>query len=90
MVHAPFCHRWKGGARSWRRRKCFLSTIRRLVRGQIRNHLSDVIDILVKGGNEVTVYPTQYAAMRYVRPRKRRKDTTVWSQAEETAHWMRW
>ena len=35
-------------------------------KGQIRNHLSDVIDILVKGGNEVTVYPTQYAGDRCV------------------------
>ena len=28
---------------------------------RIKSRLSDIIDILVKGGNEVTVYPTQYA-----------------------------
>ena len=32
-------------------------------KGQIKNNLCDIIDVFVKAGNEVTVYPTQYAGV---------------------------
>lgn len=55
-------------------------------KGQIRNHLSDVIDILVKGGNEVTVYPTQYAgdAVRAAQEKAKRYDCVVASGGDGT------
>ena len=53
---------------------------------QIRNHLSDVIDILVKGGNEVTVYPTQGAgdAVRAAQEKAKRYDCVVASGGDGT------
>ena len=55
-------------------------------KGQIRTHLSDVIDILVKGGNEVTVYPTQYAgdAVRAAQEKAKRYDCVVASGGDGT------
>ena len=46
---------------------------------RIKSRLSDIIDILVKGGNEVTVYPTQYAgdAVRAAQEKARRYDCVV-------------
>lgn len=40
-------------------RKAFLIYNPRAGRGLITQHLSDVIDLLVKGGYTVEVYPTQ-------------------------------
>ena len=53
---------------------------------QIRNHLSGVIDILVKGGNEVTVYPTQCPgdAVRAAQEKARRYDCVVASGGDGT------
>lgn len=44
-------------------------------KAKIKNHLSEIIDIFVKSGYEVTVYPTQCEgdAVRAVRDKK--KDT---------------
>ena len=42
-------------------------------KAQIRNHLVDILDIFVKGGYEVTVYPTQ-ARGDAIKQTKRKKD----------------
>ncbi len=42
-------------------------------KAQIRNHLVDILDIFVKGGYEVTVYPTQ-ARGDAIKKTKRKKD----------------
>lgn len=43
-------------------------------KAQIRGHLLDIIDILVKGGYEVTVYPTQCQGDAVRATRERRED----------------
>ncbi len=55
-------------------------------KGQIRNHLSDIIDVLVKGGYEVTAYPTQYAgdAIRAAQEKAKRYDCVVCSGGDGT------
>lgn len=55
-------------------------------KGQIKNHLSDIIDVLVKGGNEVTVYPTQYEkdAVRAAAQKAKRYDCVVCSGGDGT------
>ena len=56
-------------------------------KGQIKNNLSDIIDIFVKAGNEVTVYPTQYAgdAVRMAAEKSKKYDLLVWHYAEQQA-----
>lgn len=55
-------------------------------KGQIRNHLSEIIDVLVKGGYEVTAYPTQCAgdAVRAAREKAKRYDCVVCSGGDGT------
>ncbi len=55
-------------------------------KGQIRNHLSDILDVLVKGGYEVTAYPTQCAgdAVRAAREKAKRYDCVVCSGGDGT------
>jgi YegS/Rv2252/BmrU family lipid kinase len=55
-------------------------------KGQIRNHLSDIIDIFVKAGNEVTIYPTQCAgdAVRVAAEKAKRYDCVVCSGGDGT------
>ena len=54
-------------------------------KGQIKNNLSDIIDIFVKAGNEVTVYPTQYAgdAVRMAAGKSKKYDHIVCSGGGE-------
>lgn len=55
-------------------------------KGQIRNYLSDIIDVFVKEGFEVTIYPTQYAgdAIRAAREKAKRYDWVVCSGGDGT------
>lgn len=55
-------------------------------KGLIKNHLLDIVDILVKGGYEVTVYPTQASgdALKVVRERKKRYELLVCSGGDGT------
>ena len=55
-------------------------------KGQIKNNLSDIIDIFVKAGNEVTVYPTQYAgdAVRMAAEKSKKYDLLVCSGGDGT------
>lgn len=55
-------------------------------KGQIKNHLLEITDILVKAGYEVTVYPTQSRgdAVRVVRERDRGYDLIVCSGGDGT------
>ncbi len=55
-------------------------------KGQIRNNLLDIIDIFVKGGYEVTAYPTQYAgdAIRAAEEDSARFDMVVCSGGDGT------
>lgn len=55
-------------------------------KGQIKNHLLEIIDVLVRGGYEVTVYPTQERgdATRAMRERKKRYDLVVCSGGDGT------
>ena len=55
-------------------------------KGQIRNHLLEIVDILVKDGYEVTVYPTQEQgdASRAMRERKKSYELIVCSGGDGT------
>lgn len=55
-------------------------------KGQIKNHLLEITDILVKAGYEVTVYPTQSRgdAVRVVRERDRSYELIVCSGGDGT------
>lgn len=55
-------------------------------KGLIKNHLLDIIDILVKSGCEVTVYPTQDRgdAVKLMRERKKSYDLVVCSGGDGT------
>ena len=55
-------------------------------KSQIRGNLSDILDILVKGGHEVTVYPTQHAkdAIRAASAKSKRYDCVVCSGGDGT------
>jgi diacylglycerol kinase (ATP) len=55
-------------------------------KGQIRNHLLEIVDILVKDGYEVTVYPTQGQgdASRAMRERKKSYELIVCSGGDGT------
>lgn len=55
-------------------------------KSQIRNHLSDILDVLVKGGNEVTVYPTQCAkdAVRAAAAKSKQYECVVCSGGDGT------
>lgn len=55
-------------------------------KGQIKNHLLDVINVLVRGGYEVTVYPTQDRgdAVKAMRERKKGYDLVVCSGGDGT------
>lgn len=59
-------------------------------KGQIKNNLSDIIDIFVKAGNEVTVYPTQYAGDAVRMAAEKSKSTISWSAAAGMERWMKW
>lgn len=55
-------------------------------KGQIKNHLLEIVDILVKGGYEVTVYPTQERgdACRAMRERRKSYELVVCSGGDGT------
>lgn len=55
-------------------------------KGQIKNHLLEIVDILVKNGYEVTVYPTQGRgdASRAMRERKKSYELVVCSGGDGT------
>lgn len=55
-------------------------------KGQIKNNLCDIIDVFVKAGNEVTVYPTQYAgdAVRVAAEKAKKYDCVVCSGGDGT------
>lgn len=55
-------------------------------KGLIKNHLLEIVDILVKGGYEVTVYPTQGRedASRVMRERKKSYELVVCSGGDGT------
>lgn len=55
-------------------------------KGQVKNHLLEIVDILVKGGYEVTVYPTQERgdASRAMRERKKSYELVVCSGGDGT------
>lgn len=55
-------------------------------KGQIKTHLSDLIDVFVKGGYEVTIYPTQGArdAVRAAAEKSKRFDCVVCSGGDGT------
>lgn len=55
-------------------------------KGQIKNHLLEVINVLVQGGYDVTVYPTQQRgdAMQMMRRRKKSYDLVVCSGGDGT------
>ena len=55
-------------------------------KGQIKNNLCDIIDVFVKAGNEVTVYPTQYAgdAVRMAAEKSKKYDCVVCSGGDGT------
>lgn len=55
-------------------------------KGLIRNHLLEIVDILVKGGYEVTVYPTQSRgdACRVMRERRKSYELVVCSGGDGT------
>ena len=55
-------------------------------KSQIRGYLSDILDVMVKAGNEVTVYPTQYAkdAIRAAETKSKRYDFVVCSGSDGT------
>ena len=55
-------------------------------KAQIRNHLCDIIDVLVKGGFEVTAYPTQCPkdAIRVAQDKAKDYDTIICSGGDGT------
>lgn len=55
-------------------------------KAQIKNHLVDIVDVFVKDGYEVTIYPTQSQgdAVRAIRDRKKGYDMVVCSGGDGT------
>lgn len=58
-------------------------------KGQIKNHLVDIVDMMVKAGFDVTIYTTQAQQMRRARWWKRVRDMTVLSAVGVTEHLMK-
>lgn len=59
-------------------------------KAKIKNKLCDIIDIFVKAGYEVTVYPTQEEGDAIRAVRDKREDMPCWFAAAVTALWMKW
>ena len=58
-------------------------------KGQIKNHLVDIVDMMVKAGFDVTIYTTQAQADATRKVVERGRDMIVLSAAEVTEHLMK-
>ncbi|MEI3219438.1 MAG: hypothetical protein V8S08_07400 [Lachnoclostridium sp.] len=52
--------------------------------------MSDVVDIFVKAGYEVVMYPTQATMMRYKQNLYGYRRMIWWYAVVGTEHWMKW
>ncbi len=57
--------------------------------GLLKPKLSDVLDIFVKGGYEVTVYPTQKYHDAIRKMAEYGSSMILWHAVEETERWMK-
>ena len=57
--------------------------------GLLKPKLSDVIDTFVKGGYEVTVYPTQRSQDAVRKVSEYKENMISWHVVAEMVHWMK-